>query len=41
MHHRSKDKLVPLDTKIERTWRNLKKVKEVEKANIAEQRNEN
>ena len=35
MHRRSKAVLVPLDTEIERTLRNLKKVREVEEANIA------
>ena len=41
MHRRSKVVLVPLDTEIERTLRNLKKVREVEEANIAKQRYEN
>ena len=41
MHRRSETKLVPLDTEIKRTLRNLKKVREVEKANMAEQRYEN
>ena len=40
MHRRSKAKLVPLDTEIERNLRNLKKVREVMKANMAEQRDE-
>ena len=41
MHRRLKAELVPRDTKIERTLRNLKKVREVEKENMAEQRDEN
>ena len=41
MHRRSKAELVLLDTKIEKSLRNLKKVREVEKANIAKQRDEN
>ena len=41
MHRRSEAELFALDTKIERTLRNLKKVREVEKANMAEQRDEN
>ena len=41
MYHKSEAELVPLDTEIERTLRNLKKVREVEKENMAEQRNEN
>ena len=43
MHHILEVELVPLDSEIERTLRNLKKkkVREIEKANMAEQRNEN
>ena len=41
MHCRSKVELVPLDTEIERTLRNLKKAREVKKANMAKQRDEN
>ena len=38
MHRKSEAKLLPLDTEIERTLRNLKKV--TEEANMAEQRND-
>ena len=41
LHRRLEAELVPLDTEIERTLRNLEKKKEIEKANMAEQRNEN
>ena len=38
MHRRPKVELLPLDTEIERTLRNLKKVRAAEGATIAEQR---
>ena len=41
MHWRSEAELLPLDTEIEKTLRNLKKVIEVEKAAMAEQREVN
>ena len=41
MHRKSEAKLLPLDTEIERTLRNLKKVREVEKSIMAEQRDVN
>ena len=42
MHRRCKEhELLPLDTKKERTLRNLNKVREVEKATMAEQRDVN
>ena len=36
MHRRPEAKLLPLDTKIEKTLRNLKKVRAVEEATIDE-----
>ena len=41
MHRKSEAELLPLDTEIERTLRNLKKVREVEKAAMAKQRDVN
>ena len=41
MHRKLEAELLPLDTEIERTLRNLKKVREVEKATMAEQRDAN
>ena len=41
MHRKSIAKLLPLDTKIEKTWRNTKKVRESEKAAMVEQREGN
>ena len=41
MHGKSKAELLPLDTEIERTLRNLKKVREVGKAAMAKQRDVN
>ena len=41
MHRRSEVELLPLDTEIEKTLRNLKKVREVEKAAMTEQREVN
>ena len=38
MHRKSQAELLPLDTEIERTLRNLKKVREVEKVAMPEQR---
>ena len=37
MHRRPESKLLLVDTEIEKTLRNLKRVKEVEKAIMAEQ----
>ena len=37
MHRRPKSKLLPVDTEIERTLRNLEKVRAVEKVVMAEQ----
>ena len=37
MHRRPEAELLPLDIELERTFRNLKKVKAVEKAVMAEQ----
>ena len=36
MHRRSKAELLPLDTEIKRTLRNLKKVRSVEEASMVE-----
>ena len=41
MHHKSEAGLLPLDTKIKRTLRNLKNLREVEKVAMAEQRDVN
>ena len=41
MHRRPKAKLLPLDIEIERTLRNLKKVRATEEATMAEQRDGN
>ena len=41
MHRKLEAKLLPLDTEIERTLRNLKKVRVVEKAEMVEQREVN
>ena len=41
MHRKPEDELLPLNTEIERTLRNLKKVRAVEKAGMAEQRDIN
>ena len=41
MHRKSEAELLPLDIEIERTLRNLKKVRAVEKVAIAEQRDVN
>ena len=41
MHRRSEVELLPLDSKIEKILRNLKKVREVEKATMVEQREVN
>ena len=41
MHRKPEAELLPLDTKIERTLRNLKKVRAVEKVVMAEQRDVN
>ena len=38
MHRKTETKLLPLDTKLERTLRNLRKVKSVESTTMAEQR---
>ena len=41
MHRKPKSKLVPLDTELERTLRNLKKVRSVESAVMVEQQETN
>ena len=41
MHRKSVTELLPLDTELEKTLRNLKKVRESEKAVMAEQREGN
>ena len=41
MHRRLEAELIPLDTEIERTLRNLKKVRSVEESSMAEQREGN
>ena len=38
MHRRSEAELLPLDTELERTLKNLRKVREAEEAIMAEQR---
>ena len=41
MHQRSEAELLPLDTNIDKTLRNLKKVREIEKVAMVEQREVN
>ena len=41
MHRRSEAELLPLDTELERTLKNLRKVREAEEAIMAEQREYN
>ena len=38
MHRKPKAKLLPLDTKLERTLRNLRKVKSAKSTTVADQR---
>ena len=38
MHRKQESELLPLDTKLERTLRNLRKVKSVESTTMAKQR---
>ena len=38
MHRKLEEKLLPLDTELERTLRNLRKVKSVESTTMTEQR---
>ena len=41
MHRKPEAELLPLDTKLERTLRNLRKVKSVESTTMADQRKKN